>query len=257
MHTVASLDLPYLPVETAEFAENPHRFFREARKKHPWLAQSSIGLLIHEYTAIRELLGQDEKFLPAYEGLVEVLGAHGTPWGRFTEQQLISLPTDQHRLLRNTFAAKFTPRFANQLRPMMRARIRLLLDDWAPRGKIDFEEFAAYFPISNMFTLVGAPVNEIPVNRHQGTTRSRAFGCRLSDWRGRRPFLSQIKAGDEKPDVQFAVAQSLIVIGAAHGRICRTPRREQLTVHRLRSPVNRRLVAPGSVQQAHPGPRPI
>ena len=165
MQTVADLDLPDLPVETSEFAENPHRFFREARKKHPWLAKSSIGLLIHEYTAIRELLGQDDKFLPAYAGIVEVLGAHGTPWGRFTEEQLISLPTDQHHLLRNTFAAKFTPRFANGLRPMMRARIRLLLDDWVPKGKIDFEEFASYFPISNMFTLVGAPVDEIPMVR--------------------------------------------------------------------------------------------
>ena len=95
MQSIADLDPPDLPVETPEFAENPHRFFREARKKHPWLAKSSIGLLIHEYTAIRELLGQDEKFLPAYEGIVEVLGAHGTPWGRFTEEQLISLPTDQ------------------------------------------------------------------------------------------------------------------------------------------------------------------
>lgn len=163
MQTVAELNPPDLPVETPEFAANPHRYFRDARKKHPWLAKSSMGLLIHEYSAIRELLGQDDKFLPAYEGIVEALDAHGTPWGRFTEEQLISLPTDQHRLLRNAFAAKFTPRFANQLRPMMRQRIRLLLDDWAPKGKIDFEEFAAYFPISNMFTLVGAPVEDVPL----------------------------------------------------------------------------------------------
>ena len=66
MQTLADLDLPDLPVETPEFAEDPHRFFRDARKKHPWLAKSSIGLLIHEYTAIRELLGKDDKFLPAY-----------------------------------------------------------------------------------------------------------------------------------------------------------------------------------------------
>ena len=163
MQTVAELDPPDLPVETPEFAANPYRFFRDARKRHPWLARSSMGLLIHEYSAIRELLGQDDKFLPAYEGIVEALGAHGTPWGRFTAEQMISLPSDQHRLLRNAFAAKFTPRFANQLRPMMRERIRLLLNEWAPKKKIDFEEFAAYFPISNMFTLVGAPVEEVPM----------------------------------------------------------------------------------------------
>jgi cytochrome P450 len=163
MQSVAELNLPDLPVETPEFAENPYRYFREAGKKHPWLAKSSIGLLIHEYTAIRDLLGQDDKFHPAYEGIVEVLGAHGTPWGRFTEQQMISLPTDQHRVLRDTFAAKFTPRFANQLRPAMRACISRLLDEWAPKRKIDFESFASFFPISNMFALVGAPLDEIPM----------------------------------------------------------------------------------------------
>jgi cytochrome P450 len=162
MQTLAELDLPHLPVETPDFGADPVRYFREARQKHPWLATSDIGLLVHELTAIRELLGQDDKLRPAYEGIVEVLGAHGTPWGRFTEQQMISLPPDRHRLLRDTFAAKFTPRFANQLRPMMRATITRLLDEWAPKGRIDFEEFSSYFPISNMFTLVGAPIEEIP-----------------------------------------------------------------------------------------------
>jgi cytochrome P450 len=162
MQSLADLDLPHLPVEAPAFAMDPVRYFRAARQQHAWLATSNIGLLIHEYTAIRELLGRDDLFQPAYEGIVGVLGAHGTPWGRFTEEQLISMPADQHRLLRDVFAAKFTPRFANQLRPMMQSRIRRLLDDWAPLGKIDFEEFASHFPISNMFTLVGAPVEEVP-----------------------------------------------------------------------------------------------
>ncbi|CAN7269306.1 cytochrome P450 [Phenylobacterium sp. LjRoot225] len=175
MQTVAELDLPHLPVEDPAFAADPVRYFREARAQHPWLAKSNIGLLIHEFTAIRELLGQDEKFRPAYDGIVDQLGAHGTPWGRFTEQQLISLPVDQHRLLRDAFAAKFTPRFANQLRPMMQATITRLLDEWAPKGRFDFEEFASYFPISNMFTLVGAPVEEIPGIRSSLETLGLAF----------------------------------------------------------------------------------
>lgn len=165
MQTLDQLELPNLPVETPEFAANPVAYFREARKVHPWLATSSIGLLIHDFTAIRELLPQDDILLPAYEGIVEVLDAQGTAWGRFTENQLVSLPTDQHLLFRRVFSEKFTPRFANLLRPMMRARIELLLDEWVPKGTIDFEEMASYFPISNMFSLVGAPVDEIPAMR--------------------------------------------------------------------------------------------
>lgn len=175
MQTVNQLDLPYLPVEDPVFAADPVRFFREARQQHPWLASSSIGLLIHEFTAIRELLGQEDIFRPAYDGIVDQLGAHGTPWGRFTEQQLISLPEADHRFLRETFAAKFTPRFANQLRPMMKATITRLLDEWAPRGKFDFEEFSSFFPISNMFTMVGAPIEEVPGIRDSLETLGLAF----------------------------------------------------------------------------------
>jgi cytochrome P450 len=175
MQTLAQLDLPFLPVEEPDFAADPVRYFREARTKHPWLAKSNVGLMIHELTAIRELLGQDDKFRPAYDGIVDQLGAHGTPWGRFTEQQLISLPVAQHRLLRDAFAAKFTPRFANQLRPMMQATITRLLDEWAPKGSFDFEEFASYFPISNMFSLVGAPIEEIPGIRSSLETLGLAF----------------------------------------------------------------------------------
>src|SRR5438445_12138843 len=120
MHSLAELDLPHLPVDSPAFAADPVRYFREARAKHPWIASSDVGYWVHEYAAIRELLGQDDKFRPAYDGIVEQLGAHGTPWGRFTEEQLISLPAEQHRILRDAFAAKFTTRYANQMRPMMR-----------------------------------------------------------------------------------------------------------------------------------------
>jgi len=176
MQTLAELDLPHLPVEDPAFGADAVRFFNEARAKHPWIASSDIGYYIHELTAIRELLGQDEKFRPAYDGIVDQFGAHGTPWGRFTEEQLISLPVEKHRMLRDTFAAKFTPRFANQLRPMMRRTMTRLLDEWAPKGAFDFEEFASYFPISNMFGLVGAPVEEVDGIRSSLEVLGLAFG---------------------------------------------------------------------------------
>lgn len=175
MQTLAELDLPHLPVEDAAFGADAVRYFNEARAKHPWLASSNVGYYVHELTAIRELLGQDAKLRPAYDGIVDQFGAHGTPWGRFTEEQMISLPVEKHRLLRDTFAAKFTPRFANQLRPMMRSTMTRLLDEWAPKGAFDFEEFSSYFPISNMFGLVGAPIEEIAGIRSSLETLGLAF----------------------------------------------------------------------------------
>jgi cytochrome P450 len=165
MQTLAELDLPHLAMEDHSFSKDPFTHFEEARQKHPWLATSKFGLVITQYAAMRELLGRDDKLRPPYEGIVEVLGLQGTPWGRFTQEQLISLPPEQHRFLRDTFAAKFTPRNANQLRPMMRATISKLLDRWAPQGEIDFEEFSSHFPISVMFALVGAPQEGIALLR--------------------------------------------------------------------------------------------
>jgi len=187
MQNLTELDLPHLAVEDADFGADAVRHFNEARTRHPWLARSNIGYYIHELTAIRELLGQDDKLRPGYEGIVDQLGAHGTAWGRFTEEQMISLPAGQHRLLRDTFAAKFTPRFANQLRPMMRETIQRLLDEWAPKGQFDFEEFASYFPISNMFALVGAPIAEIPGIRSSLETLGLAFAMD----RSRMPVIYQ------------------------------------------------------------------
>lgn len=165
MQTLAELDLPHLEMEDPAFARDPFSRFNEARAKHPWLATSKLGLVITQYQAMRDLLGQDDKLRPPYEDIVGVLGMEGTPWGRFTQEQLISLPETQHRFLRDTFAAKFTPRFANQLRPMMRQTVSRLLDNWAPKGKIDFEEFSSHFPISVMFALVGAPQEGIALLR--------------------------------------------------------------------------------------------
>ena len=158
MQALDDLELYHLPMDQQAMSTDPYAEMARARMVHPWLAKwDKFGFVVHEYAAIRDLFGRDDKLRPPYADIVDVLGQQGTPWGRFTQEQMISLPVEQHRLLRDTFAAKFTPRNANQLRPMMRETIANLLDDWAPRGNINFEEFASYFPISVMFALVGAP----------------------------------------------------------------------------------------------------
>jgi cytochrome P450 len=175
MQTLADLDLPHLPMEEPAFGEDPIRFFAEARVRHPWLATSNFGLVVHEFTAIRELFRMDDKLRPSFDGIVAQLGAKGTPWGRFTEDQMISLPAQQHKLLRDVLAARFTPRFANELRPLMREVVTRLLNEWVPKGSFDFEEFASYFPISVMFRLVGAPPDAVPVIRADLETLGLAF----------------------------------------------------------------------------------
>ena len=172
---VADLDLEYLAWDQPAFAADPYPYFAAARAKHPWLARTDSGYIVFEYQAIRDLLVQDDKFRPSFDGIVELMGAQGTPWGRFTRDQMINLPDQDHAVLRRTFATKFTPRYANQLRPIMRETMQRLLAEWAPRAKIDFEEFSSYYPVAVTAQMIGAPLDAIPGLRQSMETMGLAF----------------------------------------------------------------------------------
>jgi cytochrome P450 len=84
-------------------------------------------------------------------------------------------------------APSLTPQQAKKLRPLMRQVMTELLDEWLPKGEFDFEEFASYFPISVMCSLIGAPREAIPSLR----ASMEAFGLSMSlD----RDFLPQLEA---------------------------------------------------------------
>lgn len=161
MQTLSELDLPHLSMEAPAFAADPFPYFAAARQKHPWLATSGFGHIVTEYSAMRELFSQDDKLRPSLDGIVEQLGVKGTPWGRWATEHLMSVAPERHRRVRDIFAPSFTPRYANEMRPLIRASIAGLLDEWAPKGSFDFEEFASWFPISIMFATLGAPSERI------------------------------------------------------------------------------------------------
>lgn len=162
MQDLHELELYRLDWNDPEFAADPWPEFAKARAMHPWLARTDQGYAIFELHAIRDLMGRDDALRPSFDGIVEIMECRGSPWGRFAEEQMIALPEREHRLLRDAFARKFTPRYANQLRPIMQATMERLLAEWAPRERIDFEEFASYYPVAVTAQMVGAPVEVIP-----------------------------------------------------------------------------------------------
>ncbi|MCB2077263.1 MAG: cytochrome P450 [Novosphingobium sp.] len=162
MQSLTELDLPYLPMEDAEFAANPWPVLDEVRAGHPWLAKCAFGYVIHQYDAMRDLLYLDRNLRGAYENVVEAMQAKGTPWGRFQENSLLASTGDTHKRIRSVLAPAFTPQQANKHRPLMRKVITELLDEWVPKGAFDFEEFASFFPITVMCSLIGADPKVIP-----------------------------------------------------------------------------------------------
>jgi cytochrome P450 len=187
MQRIDELDLYHLAWEQPAFAANPWPEFEKAREKHPWLATSDAGYVVFELKAIRDLLGHDENLRPTFESIVQIMDCEGSPWGRFTVEQMIAMPDREHKLLRDTFAAKFTPRYANQLRPIMREIMENLLAEWAPKGQIDFEEFASYYPVSVMTRMIGAPLEAIPALRASMET----LGLGVSMDKARVPALDE------------------------------------------------------------------
>jgi cytochrome P450 len=162
MQTAAELDLPHLAMEEPAFAEDPFTRFAAARQEHPWLAKSAFGYVVTDYAAIKDLLSMDGPLRTAHDGVAEIMGATGSPWGRFLVEQILGQSGEAHKRMRDVLAPMFTPRNANRHRPLMRAVISRQLDEWAPKGAFDFEEFAAYFPVTVMCSLIGADPAAIP-----------------------------------------------------------------------------------------------
>ena len=162
MQQAAKLDLPYLTMDQDAFAADPFPHFAKARAQHPWLARWTLGYVVTDYKAMRDLFAMEGKMGMLYDGIVRIMEAEGTPWGNFQQRHMLSQSGASHKRMRDVLAASFTPRRANLHRPLMREVIAGLLDEWAPKGSFDFEEFASYFPITVMCRLIGADPAVIP-----------------------------------------------------------------------------------------------
>jgi cytochrome P450 len=166
MPAITELTLPRLALEDSEFARNPFPHFDAARAAHPWLATSGLGHVVTSYGAVRDLMALEAGHMRMpYDLMVDAMGARGTAWGRFQEGHMLGKSGIEHKRLRDMLAPAFTPRRANMHRPLMREVIAPLLDEWAPRGAFDFEEFASWFPITVMCRMIGASPEVIPAIR--------------------------------------------------------------------------------------------
>src|SRR5262245_9035266 len=184
---IADLALPRLALEDAAFSEDPLPQFAAARQQHPWLATCAFGLVVTQYQAMRDLLWLDHSMMTANQGVIEIMDARGTQWGRFQEEMLGAQQGEAHKRIRSVIAPAFTPQQAKKHRPLMRKVIAELLDEWAPKGAFDFEEFAAHFPITVMCGLIGASPKAVPQLRSSLET----FGLSFSLDRALLPELEE------------------------------------------------------------------
>jgi cytochrome P450 len=175
MQPITQLSLPRMMMEDPKFSDDPFSEFAAARRHHPWLARNSFGYVLTEYAAIKELLAMDDKLRVPHEGVIELMNAKGSKWGAFQLESILGLGGARHRRIRDVLTPMFTPLAANRHRGLMREVITRLLDEWAPRARFDFEEFASHFPITVMCSLIGASPDVIPRLRSSLETLGLSF----------------------------------------------------------------------------------
>ena len=116
----------------------------------------SDGYIVHGFRANQDLMADDEHLHMGLDGIVDFYGLQGSEWGRFMNEMLNSQRGTEHSRIRKSVAPAFTPRRANQIRPLVRQVMTELLDEWAPKGGFDFTEFAADFPIGVLCAILGS-----------------------------------------------------------------------------------------------------
>jgi cytochrome P450 len=158
----AEMSLPLLPVDTIEFAAGPDAYLESARRQHPWLARFSQGYVVHGYKAVADMLADDENLAPGLGPIIDFYGVRDTMWARFMTEIVLSVSGPTHTRLRASVGGAFTPRRANQVRPLMQRAITELLDEWAPKGEFNFADFASYFPVTVMCGLLGVSPEPVP-----------------------------------------------------------------------------------------------
>ena len=179
MQRITELVLPELPIEDPQFGVDPFSKFAAARSQHPWLARSAHGYVVTTYSAIRDLLMMDDRMRGPYDVVFDLMNARGSRWARFQEESLLALWGEPHKRIRNVLAPMFTPRAANQRRGLMRQVMAQLLDEWAPRGRFDFEEFASHFPITVMGKWeANSSKSNLPRGAHSSSRRAMTWRIR-------------------------------------------------------------------------------
>ena len=201
MSTPEELDIAYLPMEEPGFAGDPFPYMNAARQKHPWLAKCAFGYVVVSHDAIRDLLRLDNRLEPSFDDVVDLMGAGQTEWGRFQHSHILNLSGDAHKRLRGIVGPMFTSGEADRNRPLMRETMTRLLDEWAPRGAFDFEEFVSFFPITVISAMIGASPTEIPRLRSSLEALGLALGMN-------RDFMPEVEKGHRIMDefVQQLVA---------------------------------------------------
>jgi cytochrome P450 len=162
MTTVTELDLPAFDYTAPDFsADRYHGQLAQARARG-WLARSPLAYLVLDREAGEFFLRSRAAAFPGRQ-IAEFFGITSGPLWDHIDTNILNLTGAQHRRLRALVGPAFTPRAADQWRPVMRDLLAQRWDEEAPAGRCEFMGAVARpYPALTIAAVLGAPAADAP-----------------------------------------------------------------------------------------------
>lgn len=170
-------DAPFLDLaDTAFDVTSPP--VHEAREDS-WYAQTPYGWAVLRYAEGTALL-KDKRFQQGNARWPDQNGIHDGPWREWWQETLLSLEGQDHLRLRRLLSPAFRNKTIEAMRPRFQALANDLIDDFAPRGRVEFvSEFAEPYASRILCFLLGLPDDEWPQVANWADDLGKSFGINV------------------------------------------------------------------------------
>ncbi|MES4902138.1 MULTISPECIES: cytochrome P450 [unclassified Streptomyces] len=160
-------DAVFLPETYA--AGVPYALFAEARATRPvcWIEEPAVGAwpagpgfwAVFRHSDVKHVLRTPEVF-SSHLGATQIRDPDTPGDLEFVRAMMLNQDPPDHSRTRRVVAAAFTPRAVRELRTVIEARARALVEAVAPRGEADFVELAADLPVWTLAHVMGVPESD-------------------------------------------------------------------------------------------------
>ncbi len=151
-----------------------------AAREEQWYAETPYGWAVLRYEEGQAIL-KDRRFQQGNARWPEQNGIHDGPWAQWWGETLLSIEGQDHLRLRRLLGPAFRSRAIEAMRPRFQSLANELIDQFAPRGHVEFvSEFAEPYASRILCMLLGLPDEEWPAVAHWADDLGKSFGINVA-----------------------------------------------------------------------------
>jgi cytochrome P450 len=171
-------DLAEIDLFGTAFQTEPDTEYARALKQGG-LARCPFGALVIGHQEVRDAL-RDPRVESGNVAMVDMLGVPDGPWRRWIVGSLQGSNGDVHARLRKLVVRAFTPRQADQHRPLMRELVSGHIDELLTESSSDFmASCASVYPITVFCNMIGVPEHDVPLFGEWAETLGRGLDMNI------------------------------------------------------------------------------